>query len=133
MPAATHARTILICEDDPSLAALFGDILEAAGHRAVATSSGEAALRLARDLRPAAVVLDLALPDLDGAAVLARLKADPATAGIPVVIASAYPGWLTFLDRGLAQAVLEKPCSPADLEAAVAEALGGSGRPRRAR
>lgn len=124
MAATTRAHTILICEDDPSVSSLFRDILELAGHRVISTPSGAAALELARLARPDAIVLDLALPDLDGAAVLGRLKEDPLTAAIPVVIASAYPGWLTFLDRGLARIVLEKPCAPADLEAAVDEVLG---------
>ena len=126
--AATRVRPILVCEDDPSLASLFGDILEAAGYRAVGTPSGEAALRLAQTLRPAVILLDLSLPDLDGATVLTRLKGNPTTADIPVVIVSAYPGWLTFLDRGLAVAVVEKPCTPAELEAVIEEALDGRRR-----
>ena len=121
---------ILVCEDDPHVAQFFVDVLEAAGHRVVHAADGATAVRLAQELRPAALVLDLALPDLDGAAVLARLKADPGTAAIPIVVVSAYPGWLTLLDRRQAVAVVEKPCLPDDLQAAVAQALASSNRPR---
>ena len=123
MVSLLRARTVLICEDDPSVAALFADILDAADYHVVHAPNGEAALRMAARLRPSAIVLDLDLPGPDGVAVLTRLKADPRTAPIPVVVASANLGWLTFLDRGAAAALLEKPCSVEALEDAVRAAL----------
>jgi CheY-like chemotaxis protein len=50
---------------------------------------GKEGLRLARDRRPDCILLDLMMPDLDGFEVLSRLKADPETAPIPVIIVSA--------------------------------------------
>ena len=120
------APLVVICEDDRPVAECFAEVLEAAGYRAVVAADGEAAIRLAAELRPAAIVLDLGLPGLDGGAALARLKADRRTAAIPVVIASARPGQVTFLDRGQAAAVLEKPFDIAELEAAVSRALSAS-------
>jgi CheY-like chemotaxis protein len=114
---------VLVCEDDPMVSDFFLDALTVFGYRAVGASDGEDALRLAAALRPSAIVLDLGLPGLDGGATLARLKGDPRTADIPVVVASAHPGWLTFLDRSQVVAVLEKPCLPTDLHAAVEQAL----------
>ena len=60
----------------------------APGSRCASPPTARRALRLARSLRPAAVLLDMLLPRLDGWDVLAHLKADPATAAIPVVIVS---------------------------------------------
>lgn len=120
---ASSEGPILVCEDDPMVLAFFADALQAAGYRVLAAPDGESALRLAARRRPAVILLDLALPRLDGPRVLSRLKANPRTAAIPVVVASAYPGWLTFLDRGQVAGVLEKPCLADELAGAVAGAL----------
>jgi CheY-like chemotaxis protein len=115
---------VLVCEDDSAISAYVVDVLEAAGHHLAAVPDGESARRAAAADPPAVIILDLALPGLDGGSVLERLKADPRTAPIPVVIASAYPSWMTFLDRRLAAEVLEKPFSPDELEAVVDQAIG---------
>lgn len=117
-------RTILVCEDDPLVSGFFQDVFKTAGHQVVSARDGESAVRLAAELQPAVVTLDIDLPGLDGGAVIGRLKSDPATAHIPVVIISAHPGWLTFVDRHQAAAVLEKPCPPWELQAAVEHAMG---------
>ena len=119
-------RTILVCEDDPMVSLFFQEVFKSAGHRVVSARDGETAVRLASELQPAAVTLDLDLPGLDGGAVIGRLKGDPATARIPVIVISAHPGWLTFVDRHRAAAVLDKPCPPWELQAAVEQALVGS-------
>jgi CheY-like chemotaxis protein len=62
--------------------------LERAGFAAVAARGGQEGLRLVRELRPAAVTLDIMMPDLDGWTVLAAIKGDPALASIPVVLMS---------------------------------------------
>jgi DNA-binding response OmpR family regulator len=114
---------ILICEDDRMVADCFAEALEDPGYRAFVARDAEDALRPAAEVRPDAIILDLMLPGLDGAAALARLKAHPRTAAIPVVVASTAPGQLTFLDRSQAAAVLEKPFHLAELEAAISLAL----------
>ena len=60
--------------------------LESAGYSVVTASGGREGLRLARELRPAAVTLDVMMPDLDGWTVLAAMKGDPTLADIPVVL-----------------------------------------------
>jgi CheY-like chemotaxis protein len=62
--------------------------LEGAGFSAVVAKGGQEGLRLVRELRPAAVTLDIMMPDLDGWTVLAAIKGDPALANIPVVLMS---------------------------------------------
>jgi PAS domain S-box-containing protein len=80
--------SILIVEDDRHIADLLVQHLERAGYSTLVAHRGEDALRLAREERPQLITLDIYLPDLDGFTVLERLKADPATAEIPVIIIS---------------------------------------------
>ncbi len=80
---------ILIIEDNPLNMELASDLLEAAGYDVVGAISGEEGLRLARIERPALILMDLALPGMDGLMATELLKADPRTSGIPVVALTA--------------------------------------------
>ncbi len=87
--------TILVVDDDPNVRELMQRFLRAQGMRIVTAATGEEGLRLARELRPAAITLDVMMPGMDGWATLAALKADPDLADIPVTM-------LTIVeDRGL--------------------------------
>jgi signal transduction histidine kinase/CheY-like chemotaxis protein len=83
-----EAPLILVVDDDATARELVVRHLERAGFAAVAASGGQEGLRLVRELRPAAVTLDIMMPDLDGWTVLAAIKGDPELAGIPVVLLS---------------------------------------------
>ncbi len=101
-------RAVLIIEDDPVFA---GQVLETArnqGFKAVVAARGSDALQLARKIRFTAITLDIMLPDIDGRRVLSRLKDDPATRHIPVMIVSATDRDDTGLKHG-ALAHLSKP------------------------
>jgi CheY-like chemotaxis protein len=119
-------QVILVCEDDPMVAVFLQDVFRMAGHQVASARDGETAVRMANELQPSVMTLDIDLPGLDGGAVISRLKADPKTADIPIIILSAHPGWLTFMERHQAAAVLEKPCPPWELQAAVEQALSES-------
>ena len=86
--SAGAPETVLLIEDDRHSAELLAVYLEGAGYRTALARDGAEGLELARQLRPCAVVLDIVLPRIDGWDLLARLKADPATASCPVVIVS---------------------------------------------
>ncbi len=89
--AAKHpgeAPLVLIVEDDANARELLTQYITTGGYRVVGARDGEEALRLARELKPDAVTLDMMLPRIDGMGVLASLKADPATADIPIVVVS---------------------------------------------
>src|SRR5205085_4583329 len=75
-------------EHDPKFAGVLLDTAHQKGFKGLVTSSGEAAVTLARQFRPDAITLDLHLPDMDGWVVLDRLKHDPATRHIPVHVIS---------------------------------------------
>jgi CheY-like chemotaxis protein len=79
---------ILVVDDDATVRELVARHLERAGFAVVAARGGQEGLRLVRELRPAAVTLDIMMPDLDGWTVLAAIKGDPALASIPVVLMS---------------------------------------------
>jgi signal transduction histidine kinase/CheY-like chemotaxis protein len=86
--ALQRAGTVLVVEDDRRSADLVRVYLEGAGYAVSVARDGVEGLELARQLNPSAVILDILLPRLSGWELLARLKGDPATAAIPVVIAS---------------------------------------------
>jgi HAMP domain-containing protein/CheY-like chemotaxis protein/signal transduction histidine kinase len=80
---------VLIIEDDPAFAAILVDVARHQGFKAVATPRGSEALQLAQKLPISAITLDIGLPDIDGRRVLYRLKDEPSTRHIPVLIVSA--------------------------------------------
>jgi signal transduction histidine kinase/ActR/RegA family two-component response regulator len=87
---AEGARTVLYVEDHASNVALVERLLARRDdYELVTATSGRAGLKLATTVRPDLVLLDLDLPDVSGEDVLADLRADPATAAIPVVVVSA--------------------------------------------
>ena len=79
---------VLVVEDDPQLSELLADYLTQAGYAVARASTSADAITLARELRPAAITLDLALPDGDGRDVLGLLRSAPETRNIPVVVVS---------------------------------------------
>jgi CheY-like chemotaxis protein len=104
---------ILVVEDDPRSADLLRVYLEGAGHTVSVARDGIEGLELARRVRPAAVVLDVLLPRLDGWELLARLKRDAGTSAVPVVIVS----MLDERGAGFALGAAEYLVKPVDREA----------------
>ncbi len=78
----------LVIDDDPYTRDLIIRFLEKENLRAVGASGGHEGLKLARQLRPSIITLDLIMPDLDGLTVLSKLKADPQLSSIPVIVIS---------------------------------------------
>jgi EAL domain-containing protein (putative c-di-GMP-specific phosphodiesterase class I)/CheY-like chemotaxis protein len=83
---ADPPAAVLVADDDPSIRRLFTFLLEDAGIPVIAVADGEEALRVAGTRPLAAAVLDARMPRLDGVAVVAALRAQPATAGIPMLL-----------------------------------------------
>ena len=84
----TEEPLILVVDDDATVRDLLVRHMERSGFVVVTARGGHEGLRLVRELRPAAVTLDILMPDLDGWTVLAAIKGDPALASIPVVLMS---------------------------------------------
>ena len=124
---------LLLIEDDVDAAAVLADYLAMEGIAIAAVESAVGAAALVRLTRPAAVVLDLGLPQGSGAALLAELKADPAVSALPVIVLADAGDAAALRPTRAAQmaAVLEKPLDLDDLLAAVRAATARpTGRPR---
>lgn len=114
---------VLVVDDDPLIHQLLVGELEGEGFEVLLASDGIEALRIARQERPAAVVLDLHLPRLDGWSVLAELKSDPELAATPVVILSVEEQRARGFSLGACE-YLVKPVEPQRLVSAVSRHAG---------
>jgi DNA-binding response OmpR family regulator len=117
--------TVLVCDDQPVLRELVRAALADGDYEIFeATDAGES-LRLAREVRPAVVILDLVLPGRSGLDVLADLRRDPALAETRVVLCSAGMRNVDsrVVDSLAADRYLPKPFSPAELAAMVEELI----------
>ena len=90
-PIPEEANTVLVIDDDPNVQDLMRRLLSKEGFRVETASTGEDGLKLASELHPEVITLDVMMPSMDGWAVLSALKADPGLADIPVIM-------LTILD-----------------------------------
>jgi CheY-like chemotaxis protein len=123
-----NAPLILCADDDPDILALVTLRLERAGYRVAQAADGERALALAREIKPAAAVLDVMMPKLSGTEVLAALRADDATKEIRVILISAR-AQDDDVRKGLAagaDAYLSKPFQAPELTELVERMLAGA-------
>lgn len=110
--------TVVVVEDDPSIADLLDLYLRQAGYRVLQASSGERGLELVQHHAPAIVVLDIGLPGIDGLEVCRRIRA---TSAVPVLFLTARDGELdriVGLELG-ADDYVTKPFSPREIVARV--------------
>ncbi|MFI5339027.1 MAG: response regulator [Candidatus Methylomirabilales bacterium] len=116
---------ILCVDDDPIILQLNGDILRFHGYTVLTALDGPTALEMAARERPALVLLDIMMPDMDGFAVCRRLKADPALKAIPIIVLTAMTDPklnVRAFDAG-AELALRKPAEPAVVLRTVEAAL----------
>jgi CheY-like chemotaxis protein len=122
-----RGSVILVIDDDESVLDLTERFLTRKGFKVVTAREGHEGLRLARELHPAAITLDVLMPQLDGWTVLAAIKGDPELADIPVIL-------MTIIDdrtRGYALGATEyliKPVNREKLTAVLRSACGTAGR-----
>jgi two-component system, cell cycle response regulator DivK len=123
------APRVLIVEDFADSREMYLEFLATQGFDVTGAEDGVTALRYIEADSFDVVVLDIALPKLDGLSLLRRLRADARFAAVPVLMLSASLGadyQRTALDAG-ATAALEKPCLPEELLSAVRKALAERG------
>ena len=118
---------VLIIEDNPVNLELVVGILDSAGYEFVTAETAECGLQAARMERPDVVVLDVHLPGVSGYDVARRLKADPMTAAIPIVVltAQAMPGEALRARAAGCDAFLTKPVDAPLLRQIVRRLLAG--------
>jgi adenylate cyclase len=109
---APSGECVLVVDDDATARELIAEHLKAEGFSVVTAAGGLEGLKLAKELRPIAITLDVMMPDLDGWSVLAALRQDPELAEIPVIM-------ITILDehrRGVALGAAGYLTKPIDRE-----------------
>lgn len=84
------APIVLIIEDNPLNVELAVDLLEANGFQVRSTLTAEEGLRVAREILPALILMDISLPGMDGLCATRALKSDPATRHLPVIGLTAH-------------------------------------------
>lgn len=120
---------MLIVEDNDDLRSLLNDVLDDAGFEVAAVGNGAEALEMADGWRPDAIVLDLMMPVMDGAAFLRARREVPGLDAVPVLVLTAHPYHYRVLDGLDPTAVLRKPYDVDELIAAVqALCAGETGR-----
>jgi CheY-like chemotaxis protein len=120
---------VLLCDDEPDIRRIAEITLTRVGKLAVTlASSGAQAIDLAGRERPDVILLDVMMPDLDGPSTFERLRADPATAAIPVIFmtAKAQKHEVAAFRALGAAGVIPKPFDPMALPAEVRRILSES-------
>jgi len=87
--APSGSKTILVVEDHPDNMLAMAGILEELGHEYIKAEDGRQAVKLARQFRPAMILMDMELPELSGMDATGQIKADPSLANIPIVAVTA--------------------------------------------
>ena len=146
-PVADQVRgggpTVLLCDDDPDLTEVLGELLTQRGYRTVRVTDARDAVHHARRQPPDVIVLDLRMPGMSGWEAIEELKADPRTADIPIVVMSGLSpvddpdlsahtdGWLTkpidehALSHAVGQAIRRHEARPTVLLVEDDEDLAG--------
>jgi two-component system phosphate regulon response regulator PhoB len=124
-------KRVLVVDDEPDLLDLVAHHFRASGYAVDTAKSGSEGLHLASRNRPNVVILDLMLPDIQGTEILRRIRTDPETAGIPVVLLTARG---EEVDRVVgfelgADDYVVKPFSPRELVLRVGALLRRAGEP----
>ena len=125
-------RTVLVADDDEDILQLVSFRLERAGYNVITASDGQKAIAAAREHQPDLAVLDVMMPGMNGYDVTRALRADEATAQIPVILLTARVQEAD-VSRGFeagADDYLRKPFSPQELRSRVQAILARRSSPR---
>lgn len=118
---------VLVVDDSRDARDLYSEYLETCGFRVLTAEDGEEAVRIAQREWPAAIVMDLAMPNVDGFEAIRRLRADPITADIPIAAVSAYAFGEPRAARDVgADMCLSKPCLPPQVARVVRAMIAAS-------
>lgn len=122
-----RGRRVLVAEDDSDIRELVSRKLTGAGFEVIAVADGLSALRAAQDEHPDAAVFDVTMPGMSGLAVISVLRAESATADLPVILLTAHSEEFDVsagMSLGAAD-YLVKPFSPRELLSRVEAVMTG--------
>jgi len=123
VPQTAARKTVLVVEDDRALRELYRSVLREAGYEVGAVEDGTDALHRIEHWTPDVVVLDLALPRLDGRDLRHELRSRPETRDVPVIVVTGTDA--SDLDQNDFAAILRKPIDAEALVNAVNSAVRG--------
>jgi DNA-binding response OmpR family regulator len=121
--ADLNPRKVLVVDGDPEALEPLERSLRERGYQPIVTRRGRRAVQMVKDEKPGAVVIELALPDVDGRRVIRELKDDWEVKKVPIVVFSNYPNRLEGSQREKVEAVVGKPADWEDLLAQVQKAI----------
>lgn len=122
------AVKILITEDDPLMSRMYQKIFTFEGYLVQMAANGEEGLEQARSFKPTLILLDVMMPKMNGLEVLEKLKADPETKAIPVVMLTNLAGQQdaeTALSKGAVKYIVKSEYEPKQVADMVKEILAG--------
>ncbi len=116
---------IMIVDDHHMFRSVLKETLKLGRYQVIEASNGPECLELARQQQPDVILMDIAMPGMDGREAYHLLREDPLTSDIPVIVLTALKG--KYIDRGTIEAevddYLNKPCNLQDLELAIEKQL----------
>ncbi len=125
--APAQQKTVLVVDDDDTLASAFKMAFVVNGMQVITAHNGEEALKIAKENKPDAILLDLMMPIMDGKEFLRHRQTDPDLANIPVIVCSALIEQLEkdeVMQLGADGYVQKAQSDPDQLFAAIQNVLG---------
>jgi two-component system, cell cycle response regulator DivK len=119
-------KKVLVVEDNPDTQLIYHTALQFRGYDVAIATNGADGVRLAGELAPDVVIMNLSMPKLDGLGATAALRLDPRTAQIPVIACTGFvreDGAEEARDAGV-DVYLEKPCEPSRLIEEIERLIG---------
>lgn len=110
-PQTSLGALVLVVDDSPTICAVLGKILGRDGYQVVKATDGSSAIEMARRLQPALIFLDVVMPGMNGFSVLRKLRHDPLTSNVPIIMISGNPQATEqfYLQRCGADDFMKKP------------------------
>jgi len=126
-PSTNGKATVMVVDDSPTIRKILSLTLEKEGYNVIAEKNGESALKRLEEIVPRVVLLDIAMPDLDGYEVCKRIKQDPRTTAVPVIMLSGKGAFFDKVKGHLAGAneYLTKPFETPEVLAVVSSHCNG--------
>jgi two-component system, cell cycle response regulator DivK len=119
-------KKVLVVEDNADTRHIYLTVLQHSGYTAVSAEDGADGIRLAGEELPDLILMNLAMPAVDGISATAALRQDPRTAGIPIIACTGFirDDGAELAEHAGVDAYLEKPCEPSRIVQVVERFIG---------